>query len=65
MKTADSPVKDRISAMSLEHENLTFDACGNALAAMKKSRHQGRAGFRSHHGAVGRGSADRTAGAGL
>jgi hypothetical protein len=36
MYTADSPVKDRISAMSLEHENLTFAACGNTLAAMEK-----------------------------
>jgi len=36
MYTADSPVKDRISAMSLEHDNLTFAACGNTLAAMEK-----------------------------
>lgn len=36
MYTADSPVKDRISSMSLEHENLTFAACGNTLAAMEK-----------------------------
>jgi intracellular sulfur oxidation DsrE/DsrF family protein len=36
MYTADSPVKDRISAMSLEYENLTFAACGNTLAAMEK-----------------------------
>lgn len=31
-----SPVKDRISAMSLEHDNVVFAACGNTLAAMKK-----------------------------
>lgn len=36
MYTADSPVKDRISAMFLEHENLTFAACANTLAAMEK-----------------------------
>lgn len=36
MYTADSPVKDRISAMSLEHENLIFAACANTLAAMEK-----------------------------
>ena len=36
MYTADSPVKDRISAMSLEHDNLTFAACGNTLAVMEK-----------------------------
>ncbi|WP_174235792.1 DsrE family protein [Pseudohoeflea suaedae] len=36
MLTADSPVKDRISAMSLEDENLTFAACGNTLAGMEK-----------------------------
>jgi len=36
MYTADSPVKDRISAMSLEHENLIFAACSNTLAAMEK-----------------------------
>jgi intracellular sulfur oxidation DsrE/DsrF family protein len=31
-----SPVKDRIEAMSLEHDNLTFSACGNAHRAMSK-----------------------------
>ncbi len=31
-----SPVKDRISAMSLEEPDLTFSACGNTLAAMTK-----------------------------
>lgn len=31
-----SPVEDRISAMSLELENLSFSACGNTLAAMQK-----------------------------
>lgn len=38
MYTADSPVKDRISAMSLEHENLTFAACSNTLAAMERKK---------------------------
>ncbi len=36
MLKADSPVKDRISAMSLEDEHLAFAACGNTLAAMEK-----------------------------
>ena len=31
-----SPVEDRISAMSLEMENLTFAACGNTIEGMKK-----------------------------
>ena len=31
-----SPVEDRISAMSLGMDNLTFVACGNTLAAMEK-----------------------------
>ncbi|MEZ5935306.1 MAG: DsrE family protein [Alphaproteobacteria bacterium] len=31
-----SPVKDRIAAMALEHEALTFAACGNTLSAMSK-----------------------------
>lgn len=31
-----SPVKGRISAMSLEHENLSFSACGNTRAKMSK-----------------------------
>ncbi len=30
-----SPVKDRISAMSLEMDNLSFAACGNTHEAMK------------------------------
>ena len=29
-----SPVKDRIAAMSLEHESLTFAACSNTHSAM-------------------------------
>ncbi|MEM9629362.1 MAG: DsrE family protein [Pseudomonadota bacterium] len=29
-----SPVKERIAAMSLEHEGLTFAACGNTHRAM-------------------------------
>ena len=31
-----SPVKDRISAMALESDGLTFAACGNTLEGMKK-----------------------------
>lgn len=31
-----STVKERISAMSLENENLTFSACGNTMAGMTK-----------------------------
>ena len=31
-----SPVKDRISAMSLEDPTLQFSACGNTMAAMAK-----------------------------
>ena len=31
-----SPVEDRISAMTLGMDNLTFAACGNTLAAMEK-----------------------------
>lgn len=31
-----SPVKNRIAAMSLENEHLTFSACGNTLAGMTK-----------------------------
>ena len=31
-----SPVKGRIAAMSLEHENLGFSACGNTLNGMAK-----------------------------
>lgn len=35
-----SPVKDRISVMSLEMDNLTFSACGNTHGAM--SRKEGK-----------------------
>jgi len=31
-----SPVEDRVSAMSLEMESLTFAACGNTIAGMSK-----------------------------
>lgn len=31
-----SPVADRIAAMSLEMENLTFAACANTMAGMKR-----------------------------
>lgn len=31
-----SPVKGRIAAMSLEHENLAFSACGNTIRGMTK-----------------------------
>lgn len=31
-----SPVKTRIAAMSLEHENLKFSACGNTMKGMTK-----------------------------
>jgi intracellular sulfur oxidation DsrE/DsrF family protein len=31
-----SPVEDRISAMSLENDNLSFAACGNTLKGMEK-----------------------------
>ncbi len=31
----ESPVADRVSAMSLEIDNLSFAACGNTLAAME------------------------------
>ncbi len=31
-----SPVKDRISVMALEIDNLTFSACGNTHTAMSK-----------------------------
>lgn len=36
MYTADSPVKDRISEMSLANDNMQFSACGNTMAAMEK-----------------------------
>lgn len=32
-----SPVKERISIMSLEFDNLTFSACGNTHIAMSKA----------------------------
>ena len=35
-----SPVKDRISAMSLEDPTLQFSACGNTMAAMSKKTGQ-------------------------
>lgn len=31
-----SPVKSRIAAMSLQHENLSFSACGNTKSIMSK-----------------------------
>jgi intracellular sulfur oxidation DsrE/DsrF family protein len=36
MLTADSPVKDRISAMALENPQMQFSACGNTMAAIEK-----------------------------
>jgi intracellular sulfur oxidation DsrE/DsrF family protein len=36
MYTADSPVKDRISAMSLEHADMQFSACGNTHRKMSE-----------------------------
>ena len=33
-----SPVKDRISAMSLELENIAFAACGNTLKKMSENK---------------------------
>ena len=35
-----SPVKDRIAAMSLESDALTFSACGNTMEAMEKASGQ-------------------------
>lgn len=35
-----SPVKDRIAAMSLEHNNLVFAACGNTQANMSKQENK-------------------------
>jgi intracellular sulfur oxidation DsrE/DsrF family protein len=32
----ESPVADRIAAMSLEHESLSFSACANTMAGMEK-----------------------------
>lgn len=41
MLTADSPVKERISVMALEHpDNLQFSACGNTIAGLKKKTGQ-------------------------
>lgn len=34
MYTADSPVKDRLAAMSLQHEDMQFSACGNTHKKM-------------------------------
>lgn len=34
----ESPVEDRISAMSLELSDISFAACGNTLAGLKKKR---------------------------
>jgi intracellular sulfur oxidation DsrE/DsrF family protein len=31
-----SPVRERIGAMSLEHENLKFSACGNTIAGVTR-----------------------------
>lgn len=36
MYKTDSPVKDRLSAMALESDGLTFSACGNTIAGMEK-----------------------------
>lgn len=36
MYTADSPVKDRLSAMALESDHVKFSACGNTIAGMEK-----------------------------
>ncbi len=36
LRADNSPVKDRISAMSLEIDHLTFSACGNTIEGMKK-----------------------------
>lgn len=36
LRTDTSPVKDRIAAMSLEHEGLSFAACGNTHRMMSK-----------------------------
>ena len=36
MYVAESPVKDRISAMAKESPEVEFSACGNTLAAMTK-----------------------------
>lgn len=36
MLLANSPVKERISAMALQYEGLAFDACHNTMQAMEK-----------------------------
>ncbi len=36
LRADSSPVKDRIAAMSLEHESLSFAACGNTHRMMSK-----------------------------
>ena len=36
MYTADSPVKERIAAMSLQHQHMQFSACGNTLRKMSE-----------------------------
>jgi intracellular sulfur oxidation DsrE/DsrF family protein len=36
MLTADSPVKDRIAAMALEDEHLSFSACNNTIQGIRK-----------------------------
>lgn len=36
MLTADSPIKDRISVMSLESDTIQFSACGNTHRKMNK-----------------------------
>lgn len=36
MFMADSPVKDRLSTMAMESDNLKFAACANTMAAMEK-----------------------------
>lgn len=35
-----SPVADRISTMALEHQDVTFSACGNTIAGMKRKTGQ-------------------------
>ncbi|GAB4376806.1 MAG: hypothetical protein Kow00114_40720 [Kiloniellaceae bacterium] len=37
LRSDTSPVKDRISAMALEIEGLTFSACANTLSGMTKN----------------------------
>jgi uncharacterized protein len=40
LRTDTSPVKDRISVMSLENPNLTFAACGNTQANQSKAENK-------------------------